>query len=185
MIRWDLFDWQSFSTLATGFAAVASAVAIGLRQADIARRQVTISQRQSEILSRQIDLQEAKLRAELFQRRLETFEATSDFVSHIAVLDNESSQSRDRIERFGYKMRESQFIFSDPHVYAALKVFWAKGNEARIDRAISIDQFEHKEKIDIDRAQRISDVPRWSLETLSNLPELFQRDLQIWPRDGK
>lgn len=173
IIHWCGFDWQSFATLATGFAAVAAAWRVGKQQA--------------EILKRQTELEEAKLRADLFARRIETFEVTADFIVHIATLSESSPEAEERINRFGLKMRESQFLFSDPNVYKKLLEFWGKGNEVRADVAISKAIHEEGGKQDSERRQRLLDYPKWQFSNLETLADIFRQDLSILDekRSGK
>jgi nucleoside permease NupC len=58
VIYWSSFIWEVFATLATGLAAVAAALVIGLRQMGIAKDQVAIADRQSRILANQAHLEE-------------------------------------------------------------------------------------------------------------------------------
>ena len=178
-IHWCQFDWQSFSTLTTGLAAVIGASIIGLKQAVIAKRQADISEKQSEVLRRQVELEEAKLRADLFQRRLETFEVTTDFIFHIMDLPDVDAGAEERIRLFGTKMRESQFLFSNPNVYTTLVAFWEKGNAARFDRSLAIAARGDGTKHDPDRIRRLQEYPVWSLKTLETLSEIFRPDLSI------
>jgi hypothetical protein len=161
---------------------VIGASIIGLKQAGIAKRQADISEKQSEVLSRQVELEESKLRADLFQRRLETFEATTEFLIHITALPDADLGAEERIRSFGTKMRESQFLFSNPKVYETLVGFWNKGNAARADRAIAIAARSEGLKPDPDQLRRLLEYPAWSLKTLETLPELFRVDLSIMVR---
>ncbi|MBB5687656.1 hypothetical protein [Sphingobium boeckii] len=172
IIHWCNFDWQSFSTLFTGIAAVVGAVIVGLKQTGI-------SSKQTDILDRQVELEEAKLRADLFERRLETYEATADFVIHISSMPESDPKAEARIQRFNSKMRESQFLFSDQNVYQTLLGFWDKGNAARLDRALSFAEHEEGRKHDPERTKRIMEYPTWSFQTADTLAELFRHDLSI------
>lgn len=184
IIHWCNFDWPSFATLATGFAAVAGAVIVGRKQAGIAARQADISDRQTAILGQQVELETAKLRADLFARRLETYEATANFVLHISALPDTDPEAEERIRRFNVKMRESQFLFSDPNVYRTLMGYWEKGNQARTDRAISFAEHEEGIRHDPERTRRIMDYPSWSFETADGLADLFRHDLSILKGEG-
>ena len=165
------FTWEAFATLATGFAAVAGASVVGLRQ-------TKISKRQNEILDRQSRLAEAELRADLFERRLQTFEATADFVIHISELPDDDQKHRERMNLFAAKLRESQFLFK-PHVYAALTEIWEKGNDFRVDRAISIGNHSDGVRNDAELERRILEQPSWLLGRLETLAEVFREDLDL------
>lgn len=165
IIHWCSFDWPSFATLATGFAAVFAAWLVGRKQAYI--------------LSRQTDLEEAKLRADLFERRFATYEATADFLVHIGAMPETDAQAEERIKLFGVKVRESQFLFSDPNVYRTLNSFFDKGNEVRSDRAISAAEHEEGIKHDPARTKKLMEYPNWMFEKLETLADLFRHDLSI------
>jgi len=178
MIQWCQFDWQSFATLTTGLAAVLGAVIVGWKQVGIADRQANISEHQSGILGRQVDLEETKLRAELFQRRLETFEITADFILHIMELP-QTDEADTRTKSFCSKMRESQFLFSNPEVYPTLVSFWEKGNDVRLDLRTSRAEHENGIKHNPERTKRLMEYPIWALNTVETLADLFRADLAI------
>lgn len=67
--RWA-FDWQSFSTLATGGAAVIGAIWIGSRQSAITLQQTAIAHRQADIMAMQTQIQRATLSGEFYDRRI-------------------------------------------------------------------------------------------------------------------
>jgi hypothetical protein len=163
--------WEAFATLATGFAAVAGATAVGLRQTKISRRQ-------NEILDRQSRLAEAEIRADLFERRLQTFEATADFVIHISELPDADPKHQERMNLFAAKLRESQFLFN-PRVYAALSEIWEMGNDFRGDRAVSIDNRRDGVRNDPELERRILEQPSWLLRRLETLAEVFREDLDL------
>ena len=179
MIQWCQFDWQSSATLTTGLAAVIGAVFVGWKQAGIAERQADISEQQTSILGRQVELEEAKLRADLFQKRLETYEVTADFALHIAEIPATDPKAEERIRAFASKLQESRFLFSQPTVYQTLKDFWEKGNAARVDRATSIAEHNDGVRHDPDRTKRLMEYPIWALNTVETLAALFEPDLSI------
>ena len=111
-IRWDLFDWQSFSTLAVGaLTEIGAALIIALRQGRIAQRQTEISDRQTQILGRQAELGALSLRAELFERRFAVYVATRAYLGGImgrgGKLPDQSLE-----QRFLRAREEAQFLFA-------------------------------------------------------------------------
>lgn len=178
IIHWCSFDWQSFSTLATGMAAVVGAVIVGLKQTEISRKQ-------TDILKRQVELEDAKLRADLFERRLETYEATADFVMNVWATPNDDAEADARIKRFNMKMRESQFLFSDQNVYRRLYEFWEIGNKARHNSTLLSAEREQRLKYDPERTEKMMDYQSWAFETAASLAELFRIDLSISPPDNQ
>jgi hypothetical protein len=113
VINWHEFDWQSFSTLATGLAAVIGAVVVGLRQAKITERQANIQERQ-------VALEAMNLKAELFERRLSIYNAALDFLGLIINLDENSPRLIVENKGFFSKVRESHFLFR-PEVAQSLE----------------------------------------------------------------
>ncbi|MCJ2187374.1 hypothetical protein [Novosphingobium beihaiensis] len=165
-------------------AAVIGAVIVGSKQVGIAKRQADITDKQADILDRQVKLEAAKLRADLFQRRLETFEATADFVLHIAALPEHDEKADARISLFAEKMRESQYLFEDPAVYKRLREIFEIGNKSRTDRAIA-QAYHEEQRPDPDRQarqERMLNVAAWTFATLEELSDLFRHDLSILPR---
>lgn len=177
MIDWHGFDWPSFATLVgalasliVGLVAVAFAYRVGIRQAGIA-------QRQADILSRQVALEEASLKAELFERRLATYEIAADFVIHLSDL-GESDEGKARFAHYAMKMRESQFLFG-PDVYAALNEIWEAGNRLRVARAISMSLHDENVAYDPKLAATIDELVTWSMTRLETLHEVFRPDLEV------
>lgn len=170
MIDWTAFDWPSFSTLATGLAAVVGAVWIGRRQAGIAERQ-------TDLLARQEAWQAISIKADLFDRRLATYEATADFLIHIADIgEDEEVQARTR--NFAAKMRESQFLFQ-PEVYAALKEIWDVANDLRVSRVNSIARAKGELPRDAELGKRIQGHIEWMFTRLETLADVFKPDLEL------
>jgi hypothetical protein len=157
-------------TFVTGIGAVIAAYIVG-------RRQTKIANRQTEILDRQVALAETNLKADLFERRLSTYEAAAAFVLHLGDL-GETEEGKARIDLFGTKLRESQFLFR-PEVYQALLEIWEAGNQFRVARAESISRREDQLPSDPELARRIEGHMFWSLERLKTLHEVFRPDLAI------
>jgi hypothetical protein len=65
-IYWSAFDWQAFATLATGLAAVAGAVWIGLKQTEISANTRNLQQ---ENATADLKFREQNFRLDLFERR--------------------------------------------------------------------------------------------------------------------
>ena len=177
MINWQAFDWPSFATLIgalatliVGVAAVYGAFKVGLKQAGIAARQ-------ADIMSRQVALAESSLKAELFERRLATYEVSADFVLHLSDL-GDSEEGKARFAHYAAKMRESQFLFR-PEVYRALVEIWEAGNRLRVARATSISRHEEGLPRDPKLGTTIDELIQWSMARLDTLPEVFRPDLEV------
>jgi len=180
MIHWTQFDWPSFAalvgavaTLIVGVVGVMFAYRVGVKQASIAHRQ-------ADILDRQTALAETTLKADLFERRLATYEAAANFLNYIGDL-GESEEGKARISLFATKMRESQFLFR-PEVYQVMVEIWEAGNKMRVARAISISN--HQEGLPRDPAywKAIDEVTVWSTKRVETLHEVFRPDLELGAR---
>lgn len=86
--------WDAWAAFVVGLAAVAGAVVIGRRQAGIADRQADISAKQADILERQVGiaanqvaLENAKLRADLYDKRLEVCSGFERFLATVSMND--------------------------------------------------------------------------------------------------
>lgn len=104
MINWAAFTWDAFATLFTGILAVGAALFVGLRQ-------VKISDRQSRILEQQADIDALKYRSELFDRRLEVYDATARFLA--AILQKAAEPEQEIIRSFLLARDSARFLFVD------------------------------------------------------------------------
>jgi hypothetical protein len=121
LINWQTFDWQSFSTLVTGAAAVGGAYLIG-------KRQLAITDRQNAILEKQVALERKRMDQDLYDRRFKIYEVTVRFIIDPVRSDNDLDQ--DLISDFLVASRESRFLF-DQAMYDALDEIWYKVHEAK------------------------------------------------------
>lgn len=164
-IDWCAFDWSSFATLTTGLMAVGAAAYAGLKQL--------------EILSRQTQLEEVKLRADLFQKRMETYEAIKDFLLNFWPDPDKNPSDQDQMLRVSLKIRESQFLFSDPSIYETLKSYWEQVHDTQLVRK----QIETDANLTLDERKaaqaKLLAHPQWAEEKARNLPDLFRHDLKI------
>jgi len=174
MINWGSFDWASFATLAGAFFGALATLVVGIAAVKGAYR---VGKRQTDILDRQIALQEASLKADLFERRLATYEIAADFLLHLSDL-GDTPVGEDRINRFAVKMRESRFIFSAP-VYPALDEIWQKAAALRLGRINSISRRGEGLPRDPETSRKIATLISWSLQRLETLHEVFAPDLTI------
>lgn len=158
------FEWGDFATLATGAGAVAGAVWVGRKQTKIAERQV-------EIMRRQIQLDENNLKSDMFERRLETYKVTVDFLMYIGALEDEDEHA-ERLRLYAFKMQESRFIFA-PHVYPALFEIWTASESARRERRNP----RGPEQLTFRQWQG------WGWQKLNTIHEIFAPDLTIDARD--
>jgi len=144
-VNFESFSWEAFATLATGFAAVSAASVV-------AWRQIAISRAQTLIQSHLADIESLKLRAALFEKRWEVYEATARFLAAMTVkarFPEDGAITHD----FQLAMDKSQFLFREA-VHGRLVKLWgqacdfglavdevsAVGAEARPDRPRFIRQ---------------------------------------------
>lgn len=175
-VNWLAFDWQSFATLTTGISAVVGATIVGSRQVGITRRQAAIAEAQNAILARQVEIEAQKLQADLFERRLATFEVTSDFILDARSYYNHPNAAV-RV-KFYAKLRESRFLFRS-EVFEGLDQIAQKAQGLwHALEAIESDKahgFPHDAKNQGLAAQHSS----WLLMRLGTLHELFGPDLWL------
>ena len=114
--------WDAWAAFVVGMAAVVGAVVIGRRQAGIAQRQADISAKQTDTLERQVHisanqvaLENAKLRADLYEKRLEVCSGFERFVATVAMNDG-AIPNADR-DAFFTAWAASRYLFG-AEVYA-------------------------------------------------------------------
>ncbi len=186
IIHWCSLDWQSASTLIAGFAAVAAAVFIGKKQTEILKSQVAIS-------NKQINLEEAKIRADLFDKRMETYHATVEFL--LLINKNEEITCNEHYEKitskqktmqaFNIKMRESEFLFENKNVHKELKRIWHFGNEVDMNRINLANGCGSGEITHQELMATVCNYPTIAHDELSNLANIFRDDLSIFPKQNK
>jgi hypothetical protein len=118
-INWCAFTWEAFATLATGAAAVGGATFIGLRQlkitgqqAGIAARQTDVASRQADILEHQVQVDRAKLRADLFDRRLAVYKACKAYIRGAMSVRAEFDTSFELAQELGTQLEQAEFLFA-------------------------------------------------------------------------
>lgn len=109
--------WGAGATLATGIAAVAGAVIVGLKQ-------VGISSRQTRILERQVELERAKLALELYEKRYRAYDASAALLSE--AMSGMTARPTEQISvTFIAAMTEARFLFPES-VVNSMKEMWEK-----------------------------------------------------------
>lgn len=110
-IDWCSFTWQAFATLLTGFAAVGGAVFIGLRQHDLVREQADISRQQAATAASASHVARLKLRADLFEQRLEVYQAIHNYLR--AALSVNMKKIWDVTPELEKQLIRAKFLFSN------------------------------------------------------------------------
>jgi hypothetical protein len=118
-IDWCGFTWEAFATLAAGGAAVGGATLIGLRQlrvtaqqAEIADRQATVMSRQADILEHQVQVDRAKLRADLFDRRLAVFKACKAYIRDAMTIRVDFEPTPAVWRELADQLEQAEFLFA-------------------------------------------------------------------------
>lgn len=182
-IHWETFDWPSFATLATGFAAVIGATLIGLKQAGIARRQADITERQvmiaghqNEILERQTRLEEIRLRSELYDRRMIIYEQAQEYSSY--VMQHGRPPVGEEFGRFHRAMIQARFLFrptvSNKLLEFAASAFRFSLVQNKIDRSIERGQEPSGEYY-----REIDGLVELTIDFWNYLPTLLINELQL------
>lgn len=110
-IDWCGFTWQAFATLATGFAAVGGATFIGVRQHGLVREQAQIAKRQADTAEASAIVAKLKLRADLFERRLEVFHAIHAYLK--SALSSDLEKIWDATPELDRQLVRAKFLFSN------------------------------------------------------------------------
>ena len=163
MIHWQPLSMSELVTLVVGLAAVLGAVWVGLRQVGIAKRQA--------------ETQAEQLKADLFERRLATYEAAADFLHHFGE-SLETAEGKQRMDRFATKMRESQFLFRNS-VYRKLFEIHEAANKQRYHHAMMRANHRDGLPLDPDLAQKVREGLEWSQREAEALHEVFRPDLEL------
>lgn len=165
VIDWSAFSWEAFATLATGLAAVAGAIVIGLKQ-------VRITGRQTAILNQQAELEKKRLAHDLYDRRYKVFETTA-LMLHGMLGGIDPVQKKVQND-FLVALVESRFLF-EPAVASALDEIWSK--------FVSKEYLEKKMQRDHDARGEYSigdpdkelEINTWLDERIRTLPDLFHQ----------
>ena len=162
-------DWQAVATAVTGVLAVGAAVYVG-------RRQTKIADRQTKILDRQSAIEGQKLKADLFERRLATFEATADFITRFQ--DYGRDQHAEGRVVFFQKLRESQFLFG-PSVHDSLMTILDRAQGVWMAQDVMRSDHAHDFPRDAANSQKALDGSIWLLNRLETLAEVFAPYLRL------
>lgn len=114
VIAWSEFSWEAFATLAAGAMAVGAAIWVG-------RRQLKIADRQTEILGQQAAIAGLAVRTELFDRRMEVYEASWDLL--MEIVRHAAEPPREAEQRFLRAKADAKMLFS-AEIGAYLQAFW-------------------------------------------------------------
>ncbi len=109
-IDWCGFTWQAFATLVTGFAAVGGATFVGLRQHGLVRRQAEIADRQAQTAETAALTAKLKLRADLFDKRMEIYHALKKYLK--AALSSDLQKIWEATDELSAQLERATFLFS-------------------------------------------------------------------------
>lgn len=118
-INWCGFTWEAFATLTAGCAAVGGATWVGLRQlrvtaqqASIADRQAGVMSRQADILEHQVQVERAKLRADLFDRRLAVYKASKAYIRDAMTVRVDFDSNPEIWNELTVQLEQAEFLFA-------------------------------------------------------------------------
>jgi hypothetical protein len=168
-MEWLPFTWEAFATLFTGMSAVGGAVTLGIRQ-------MRISERQNEILTRQNWLGELTLRSQLFDRRMEVYEAVRAYIVQIAT--HAAPPDREFEQEFFKAASASRFLFS-AGVDRNIDQIWRKANGFRALWTTMRHTFETEGHYGDGNPEREGEYLRWFMDRLATLPEVFGDEIRL------
>jgi hypothetical protein len=119
-IAWCGFTWEAFATLMTGVLAVGAAMYVGHRQTKIMTEQTAIAKGQ-------VDLEHLKLRADLFDRRMQVYEATVRWLQDIWT--NGNAPKGEAHTNYIWAMEKAKFLFR-PAVADQMEEWFRMANKA-------------------------------------------------------
>lgn len=118
-VNWCGFTWEAFATLTAGCAAVGGATWVGLRQLRVTAQQASIADRQVGIMSRQADISEhqvqvdrAKLRADLFDRRLAVYKASKAYIRDAMIVRADFDPNPEIWNELTVQLEQAEFLFA-------------------------------------------------------------------------
>jgi len=118
-INWCDFTWEAFATLTAGCGAVGGATWVGLRQlrvtaqqASIADRQASVMSRQADILEHQVQVDRAKLRADLFDRRLAVYKASKAYIRDAMTVRADFDPNPEVWTELTLQLEQAEFLFA-------------------------------------------------------------------------
>lgn len=163
VIEWSAFTWEAFATLATGVMAVGAAVWVG-------RRQLAIWERQNW-------LAEITLRHDLFERRMEVYDAVRVYLVKI-MTEGRISPELGADTPLLQAMSKSTFLFR-PEVGGRLNHIWRQSMDLRlVQRRMEISLMSNGDYSAEDIATE-DGLLKWVGEQLSELPDIFGPELRL------
>jgi len=148
------------ATVFTGLVAVGGAMRVAYNQ--------------GKILAEQKDLSAATLRNQMFERGLQSFETTADF---LISFDNQDI-SKQKVERFTSALRESQFLFGYD-VFKPLYEILDKYNNLNVARNTSSIEGAGWESVKHAAQENVASILEWKEHRLETLHEIYAPYLTV------
>lgn len=188
MQPFEWISWEAAATLITGLAAVYAAWRIG-------NRQVEITKAQSEIQSEFLRLEHLKLKADLYDQRLEIFNATRHFIGFIITVwkvpgidqnDEGHPLALDVYQEFT-RARGAAAFLSSPNVLAKVEAIWEAAEDLSHNKALIdslIDELSDQPLDENDDSVIAARQRRTRLKTAiqrhyADLAKVFSEDLSL------
>jgi hypothetical protein len=106
-ICWSCFDWDAFSTLITGLAAVSAALFVGLKQSKISGE---LKNLQAQQVKDDLKLRKQTLRLELLERRSDSIQKMREISNTFLI---EGSISREQWFELRTVLHQAQLLYPD------------------------------------------------------------------------
>ena len=161
----DPISWEA----AAGFAAVIAALRVGVLQIKIVRRQT--------------DIQETTLRATLFERRWQIYDAASIALDHAVGRRqyDEYNKPQDVLRAFSLAVQQSQFLF-DAQIEERLRQTY-EAADAYFLRGVFPGKYLNARQLELVAEYR-QELLGFLKERSDNLPELFGGELRLGGQIG-
>ncbi len=128
---------------------------------------------------RQYKISRAKLKFDLYEKRLELFTTLRDFMSEVAVGDfNSSFESAQKVTKFYHQTLEHWFLFEDPAINTYFDKVLGKARELRM----TLQKLDDQNLTDKDRKElqeRDAELVMWFFTQTEEVVNVFKNDLSI------
>lgn len=186
-INWCGFTWEAFATLTAGCAAVGGATWVGLRQlrvtaqqASIADRQASIMSRQADILEHQVQVDRAKLRADLFERRLAVYKASKTYVRDAMTLRADFDPNPEVWTELTVQLEQAEFLFAG-EVRSRLQTIADEADILLNERETLRDLRRGPSTAEMaEQAAKVRELNKVLRDKLSNLSEAMGEEMKLY-----
>lgn len=187
-VIWCSFTWEAFATILAGVLAFAAGVIAVIGAVKVAKRQTDLLAKQSAIAERQVALAELTLRAELYEQRVQVYDAVRSWLAFIVSHGRAPGMARpkdglhvvpgeDAInDQFIEAWDRSRFLFR-PEVFRELERLRVQSHDLRYRQVMQTarDDQEGRER----HTQRELDLMLDFGDTAQRLSTIFGDELNL------